>query len=184
MISKREKKASKSTFQRLFMPACFIELVVAKPILAIQRLASTPAPAHNTISHLSNIHISSFPQSRSIPIVLNRQIRIPRSAADRIQSPSNIRPNNRYVAHKARNRGKEVAEENEYAVQLDYEADESPAHENKRYARHKGEGAFPLLLAGEEGNRFCGSDDERKADYKEYLFEGALGLSGRRVGCK
>lgn len=120
------------------------------------------------------MYMSSLPQPRG-GRDLDRQIRVSRCTTYCLQGLCNVWPNDGYVANEARNSREKVAKQNEYAVQLDHETDECPAHEDERYAGDKGEGAFPLLLAGEEGDRLGGSDDERESDYEEYLFAWALG---------
>jgi hypothetical protein len=101
---------------------------------------------------------------------LNGQIGISCCTAYCLKGLCNVGPNDGYVAHKARNGCEKVAEQNEYTVQLYDEADKCPAHKDERYAGDEGEGAFPLLLAGEESDRLGCSDNERETDYEEYLF--------------
>ena len=95
---------------------------------------------------------------------LYSRIRVSPRATYCLQCPCNIRPNHRYVADEARNRRKEVSKKHQYTIKFDYEADEGPAHKDKRYASDKGKRSLPLLFASEEGDRLCSADDEREAN--------------------
>jgi hypothetical protein len=92
---------------------------------------------------------------------LHRQIRIPPRTTYLLQRRRNIRPHNRHIPNKARNRRKEVAKEDQYPVQLDQEAEEGPAQQDERDTRGKGGCAFPFLAPCEEGCRFLNPDYER-----------------------
>ena len=136
-----------------------------KPVHPSSHCSATQQRRH--IIHrlvIPRAHTYSFIEPPCPLAALYGQIRVPPRTTYCLQRPRNIRPNHRHIADESRNRHKEVSKQHEYAIEFDYEADESPAHEDKRYARDKGNCALPFLFAGEEGDGLCGADDECEAD--------------------
>jgi hypothetical protein len=55
----------------------------------------------------------------------------PRRPAQRVQSFRNVRPHDWYTANKSSNCREEIPKQHQYAVQLNYEAEEGPAHQDQ-----------------------------------------------------
>lgn len=85
------------------------------------------------------------------------------------QAGGEIGSHNRNAPSKARNGSQEVAEEYEYAVQFDHEANKRPLAENEDNTSDKRGSAFELLPACEEEGCLLGTDDHGEADEEEYL---------------
>ena len=123
--------------------------LLASPLLSIPPL---PNPPDLTLSIVFAPLLHTFPIRRGT------------RPTQTIQRARNIRSHNRNAAGEPGNRRKEVAKQDQDAVQLDQEAEEGPAHQDERDAHGKGGGAFPFLTAREEGEGFLRADDEREAD--------------------
>lgn len=120
-------------------------------------------------------HIPISPLLQPSPIILfsphplNRQFRIPPSTRNLLQRIRNVRTNIRHGPDEPGDSRKEVAEEDEDAVELDDEADEGPAQQNKQNAGDEGGGAGDLLAASEEEERLLEADQEGEAADEEDL---------------
>lgn len=97
-----------------------------------KKVRSSQCAGHRAPPYITPSSISLSLSSYSCP--LYRQIRIPPRATNRLQCLGNIRPNNGNAPNKAGYRGEEVAEQDEDAIEFDYEAEEGPAHEDERDA--------------------------------------------------
>ena len=91
---------------------------------------------------------------------LYRQLRISPPTSQRLQRLSNIRSNDWDIPSKLANRNQEIPEQYEKTVQLDDESRQRPTEEDQEDACEKGDGAFDLLAAREEGDGFVQADYE------------------------
>ncbi|KAH0845101.1 hypothetical protein FOPE_10043 [Fonsecaea pedrosoi] len=97
------------------------------------------------------------------------QFCIPPPARDLLQYHLDIWPNNGDIAGKRCDGCKEVAKEDEDAVEFNQESSQWPPNQYEKYAGHERSGAFEFLTSGEEDKRLLDADDKGQADEEEDL---------------
>lgn len=99
----------------------------------------------------------------------HRQLGVPPPQPRPVHGHADVRADDGYVPREPGDGAEEVPEEDEYAVELDTEADERPPHEDEQEAAEEGGRALEFLFPREEERRLCRADDDCQADEEEDL---------------